>query len=322
MPVMPVVLGERFTLALEPSPLGTGAASLASGGRVEEEARARRLIRAVANPVPLLEHALEMRTGDIVRRAIPGGRVIVDGVRPFDIMQGATGDCWLVAALIAIAATRPELIESAITDHQDGTYTVRLYEDGRARDIAIDGELYLHAAIREPVYLRSRDASELWGPLIEKAYAALHEDGYQGVHSGWPADALRTLTNRDSEIVAHREVDDAQLFAAIQQAVRERRPTVADIGLENVEAAEATGLVPLHAYAVLSTQVEDGERYIVLRNTTDSPEFQSSSYIAALPPFVPREDHGSPFGLDGAFRMRIDDYRRWFRQTTMLKLDV
>ena len=318
MPITPVRFGERLALARDESPLGTGV-SREAPAPLDNEARARRVVRAVANPMPTLEQVSELDAGSIVRRSVPNGRLFVDGVRPFDITQGLTGDCWLVASLIAIAATRPELIENAVTDNEDGTFTVRLYEAGAARDVTVNGELYMHAAIRKPVYMRSRNATELWGPIIEKAYAGLHDDGYQGVHSGWPADALRTLTNLDSDLLAHASSSDDALYATIEQALRDRRPTVADIGIDDVAAAEAAGLLPLHAYAVLGTQIEDGQRYLVLRNTTDSPEFETSAYIAALPPFVQREDHGSPFGLDGAFRMRIDDYRRWFRQTTVLK---
>lgn len=319
MPITPVRAGERFPLARDESPLGIGASSSAAPAVGSSEVRARALIRPVLNPLPVLRHQEAITSGSIVRRTIPNGRLFVDGVRPFDISQGETGDCWLIAGLIAIAATRPELIENAITDNEDGTYTVRLYEEGRARDITVDGELYVHPAIRKPLYARSRNATELWGPVLEKAYAALHEDGYAGVHSGWPIDAMRTLTNRESDLVLHADRTDEQLFATIQQALRDRRPTVADIGPDNARAAEAAGLTSLHAYAILDAVEENGAQYLVMRNTTDTPEFTSSQYEASLPPFVEREDHGSPFG-DGAFRMRIDDYRRWFRQTTMLKV--
>ncbi len=317
MLITSVRLGERSALAGDQSPLGIGVPS--EPAVLRDEAQARRVVRAVANPLPVLEHRVDLAGGSIVKRAIPNGRLVVDGIRPFDIMQGGAGDCWIVASLIAIAAVQPELIEDAITDNQNGTFTVRLYKDGTPHDLTVDGELYMHAAIRKPIYAQSRNRQELWGPLIEKAFAGLYDDDYQRLYSGWPANAMRTLTNRDSDLVDHTAMSDDQLFATIQQALRNRRPAVADITAMKPGVAEAVGLTPLHAYAVLDTQVDDGKHYVVLRNTSDSPEFHTSAYTAALPPFVSREDFGSPLGNDGAFRMRIDDYRRWFQQTTILK---
>ncbi|MBT8492766.1 MAG: hypothetical protein KJO07_06870 [Deltaproteobacteria bacterium] len=48
-----------------------------------------------------------------------------------DVAQGLTGDCWWMASLAAIADTNFKLIEDAVEDHGNGTYTVTLYDHER-----------------------------------------------------------------------------------------------------------------------------------------------------------------------------------------------
>jgi hypothetical protein len=48
----------------------------------------------------------------------------LDSINPSAIIQGFTGDCYFEAPLAAVAATNPQLIENAIKDNHNGTYTV------------------------------------------------------------------------------------------------------------------------------------------------------------------------------------------------------
>jgi hypothetical protein len=57
------------------------------------------------------------------------GQKTVGGADPSDVKQGALGDCYLLAALAAVAKTNPALIERMISDNGDGTYNVTIYED-------------------------------------------------------------------------------------------------------------------------------------------------------------------------------------------------
>ena len=55
------------------------------------------------------------------------GKAVVGSVSPDDVHQGAVGDCYLMAALISLAATSPATIENAITPDSPGKWNVRLY---------------------------------------------------------------------------------------------------------------------------------------------------------------------------------------------------
>lgn len=63
---------------------------------------------------------------DIQYREIKGTAVIGD-ISPRDIRQGTIGDCYLMAALISLAATNPIAIQNAITADGPGKWKVRLY---------------------------------------------------------------------------------------------------------------------------------------------------------------------------------------------------
>jgi hypothetical protein len=63
---------------------------------------------------------------DIQYREIKGTAVI-DDISTRDVRQGMIGDCYLMAALISLAATNPLAIQSAITADGPGKWKVRLY---------------------------------------------------------------------------------------------------------------------------------------------------------------------------------------------------
>jgi len=80
----------------------------------------------------------------------------------------------------------------AVTDHPfskkqsaingDHTYTVRLYQDGNQSIIDVD-DRFLHAAHHAPGGLRKtprRQPRDL-GAVVEKAYASLSPEGYDGI---------------------------------------------------------------------------------------------------------------------------------------------
>ena len=135
-----------------------------------------------------------------------------------DMHQGGIGDCYLIAALGAIADSSPAAIENMFIPNgvENGieSWTVRFYYDSaglrgglrdRQRDVA-------DRPGRESGFAgRARNGS-LWMPLVEKAYAQWNETGREGrdgqnsyasLNGGW-------MQNVDAQVLGLRRRPFAQ----------------------------------------------------------------------------------------------------------------
>ncbi|MBL4849824.1 MAG: hypothetical protein JKY65_30215 [Planctomycetes bacterium] len=118
-----------------------------------------------------------------------------------DPEQGALGDCYLVAAMIAVARSDPKVIRRMITSKGGGKYSVKLSGLGSwGRDVSLTVDdtfpstgkgrrkmlAYVSSTDRKTV--RGTKFYELWPSLLEKAYAT-HKGSFakiEGGHSDGP----------------------------------------------------------------------------------------------------------------------------------------
>ena len=108
-------------------------------------------------------------------------------------MQGATGDCWFLSSISALAEKR-SLADRVInptansTDaaRDGGIYRFQFYRMGEWNDIIIDDQIPMQYSARP-------ENGELWVPLLEKAYAKFFGN-YQNIVGGDPVWALFNLT--------------------------------------------------------------------------------------------------------------------------------
>lgn len=117
-----------------------------------------------------------------------------------DIRQGLVGDCFLLASLGGIANKQPDVLENAIQDNKDGTYTVRFYE----KIMGAPFPVYVTVNNLLPVdkngnltYAKQGDNGELWPAVVEKAWAQ-HNGGYDKIDGGNPGEMLEALTGKPS----------------------------------------------------------------------------------------------------------------------------
>ena len=120
-----------------------------------------------------------------------------DGVRKasvMDIDQGALGDCYLISAMGAVAASNPDIIADMISvDAASGSFTVtfqQLQRDGSFRPVKIevDGYMPTRRGTRRMAYALSDNTFDpnntaLWPAVIEKAYAQW-KGGYDAIGDG------------------------------------------------------------------------------------------------------------------------------------------
>lgn len=122
---------------------------------------------------------------DTVPLFLPGS----NGIRGDQVRQGGLGDCWLLASMASLADQNPDLIREMITDNGDGTYTVKLWVDGKRQDFTVDGD-FLVGDDGMPVYAGgSQQPNVLWPMILEKA-AAQAKGGYEEISGDRPSTAF------------------------------------------------------------------------------------------------------------------------------------
>lgn len=110
------------------------------------------------------------------------------GIRGDQVRQGSLGDCWLLATMAALADANPDAIREMITDNGDGTYTVKLWIDGKRESYVVDGDFIVNDGV--PRYAGgNREPNVLWPLVLEKA-VALAMGGYPEIESDYPSHAM------------------------------------------------------------------------------------------------------------------------------------
>jgi hypothetical protein len=111
------------------------------------------------------------------------GSLFVGGASAADIVQGATGDCYYLAALAGTATDKNAAISDMFRDNGDGTWSVRFFSNGKTDYVTVDrmmatngGGNYIYANAGRQVSANQ----ELWVALAEKAYAQVNESGRIG----------------------------------------------------------------------------------------------------------------------------------------------
>ena len=127
-----------------------------------------------------------------------------------DLVQGAIGDCWLVAAL-ASAAEHPAVVRRAfLTPERNprGKYRVRIY-DGQKKKwvvVTIDDRIPCKKGTKSPLFMKNH-GNEMWAILIEKAFAKFC-GGYPKLDGGLSVWAWKALTG---EVCLETEADAPSL---------------------------------------------------------------------------------------------------------------
>lgn len=108
------------------------------------------------------------------------GALFVDGITVADVNQGTAGDCYLIAAMGGLAATKPTALQSLFVENaavgEVRTWGVRLFDaNGKAHWVTVNDMLPVpEAGATTLAYAGSANKAlngEIWVPLLEKAYA-------------------------------------------------------------------------------------------------------------------------------------------------------
>lgn len=267
----------------------------------------------------------------------PGLRMrfsISEVVSQHDIVQGELGDCYLIAALCALAE-HPDRIRSLfLTKKVDskGIYCVALCISGVWQVIEVDDYFPCHYKRKAPLFSRTM-SGDLWVAIIEKAWAKVHS-GFGNISSGLTRETLRDVTgasaktffvNKEKERLWKILVDARRKKFLLTTGSDQNYPD-SDVRLSKI------GLAGSHAYTILDVvgllpdsnalltaeecwQLEGKRPYqklLKLRNPWAKGEVKSrwSFDSPDWPPAIRAQiqKHRSP----GVFFLSFEEFRQYF----------
>lgn len=115
-----------------------------------------------------------------------------DALDPQNIKQGSLGDCWFLAALGSVADADPEFIRDHMTQNDDGSWTVTMYDDGKPVEINVDPTALPGAA-------KDADGNFNFATIYEKAAAEFFGGSYEDIDGGYSDDAFAAITGGDTD---------------------------------------------------------------------------------------------------------------------------
>uniref|UniRef100_A0A914UVY6 Calpain catalytic domain-containing protein n=1 Tax=Plectus sambesii TaxID=2011161 RepID=A0A914UVY6_9BILA len=195
------------------------------------------------------------------RNGVDLPRFFTNGPSRFDLDQGELGDCWLLAAIAALA-DRPELLARVIPDHEfltensgferdsgyGGVFRFCFYHFGEWVEVCVDDLLPTYE--NRLLMVHSASPEEFWGALLEKAYAKLF-GSYEALKGGVCSDSLMDMTGGICETFPLKRGAPRNFGSHLNQAVERGALICTGIwGDANSNMLLPNGLVLGHAYTV------------------------------------------------------------------------
>lgn len=203
-----------------------------------------------------------------------------------DPIQGAVANCYLIAAMSAVAWAQPHRIRHMTratgTGQQQFVNKVQLFSSTThaSSDVEVTDAIPLRFSNNKPMYARSSEAGETWPSILEKAYAKW-ESGHTGDTPSIESTAFGSGSRACSELtgltrwgVATASTSADDLWSLVRQNSLSRRtfnPMIAgtygtgDSSPDKVIYSDAN-LVANHVYTVLGWDYRNGKKYVILRN--------------------------------------------------------
>lgn len=220
------------------------------------------------------------------------------GASPSDVKQGGLGDCYLLAALAAVARANPKAIENMIKDNGDGTYDVTIHVDTawwgkKLEKKTIKVKPTFPTKDGKPVYAKEGEGGpkgpRLWVMLIEKAYA-IHKGGYDDIEGGFGGPAMEAITGKASEVVKTSSKTEQE---------------IADLVDAKIKAGAA---------------ITAGADWALLKSTKEKaakdgiPSLQHEYAVSAIDTSALTIDLQNPWGFSHVTALPLSKFKKWFTE--------
>jgi hypothetical protein len=215
-----------------------------------------------------------------------------------DPVQGLIGDCYLIAAMIALAWAAPSLMTRRLNEsgfNADETPFFRWQfhsednESGLRGNVSATGQIPMAGKL--PRYARSSSSDEFWPALLEKAYVIKRRPSvlepspadYQAINEVTnPPTACQTLVGGRVRARSAGSSEFTNVFSddgllgprqggQLESGVLTKPVMAWTFEQAAVDFWDKTGLWPKHAYAVLGIMRDSRHDHVVLRNPHGFP---------------------------------------------------
>jgi hypothetical protein len=194
------------------------------------------------------------------------GRFYNEAAEFFDPVQGAVGDCYVIAALSSVAWAMPFVINdrSRATgmDNELFTHRIGFYGASGLENVEVTDRILVGGG-GSTQFCRSKEAGEIWPAVYEKAYAKwrLGEvsdfPAIPNIAGGDPSMACAALTGLADYRNWHSSFSAAQILQLVQDHCSDGRTTTPMVAWTYGSGADAdiayteANVVAGHAYSVL-----------------------------------------------------------------------
>jgi hypothetical protein len=222
------------------------------------------------------------------------GRFFNEATEFFDPIQGAVANCYYIAALSAVAWSRPHQIANMTratgTGQQQFRNMIRFFKPDSGgqieREVEVSDNVPVNTSTGDFLYCRSSEVGEIWPAIYEKAYAKFVTNtasDYPNIPAtafGDPCWATAQLTGGKRQYLATASMSADDLWNAVRSHSMSRRtfdPMTAwtyssgSSSPDKIVYSDAN-LVANHAYTILGWEYHNGKKYIILRNPWGSVE--------------------------------------------------
>ena len=242
------------------------------------------------------------------------GEIAVD-----DLKQGSLGNCYLLAAISAMA-DNPQMIAQMFTffEANKGYFEVVCKIDGHYKKVLVDDYFPVDNRNGQPYFLKP-NGNEVWSMILEKVWAKIN-GGYLNTIAGLSIDVFHCFTPFPCKYIFH-DFSDTQkendFFLRLLEA--DQKQYIISTSTKVGKNVSDVGLVEGHAFTFISAHEHKGVKVVKLRNPWGAREWNGDWSDSSS---LWNNEFKKAFGYtgnknDGIFYMLFKDFIKYFQNTEM-----
>lgn len=246
----------------------------------------------------------------------------------FDPCQGGLGDCYLIAALCAVAWARPYVIQHRVRATGPGQeqFVDRIdFYSGGVKTMEVSEKVPVVKSTHAWIYARSSEPGEIWPAVYEKAFAkwktndTTDEPNYAPIAGGWPVQTLTELTNLPGVVKTCSSMTADDIWSAVRSNCLSGRTFNPMTAWTFCNAPypvnySGTGIYAQHAYTILGWAYANNIRYIVLRNPWGYNAAVINSLAGSWSAYEQSFWRSVPLNSGGVFAIPVDVFKKYYWQ--------